>query len=89
MRNALRKALLFGLGSVEYSREKLELFVKGLEEEGITREEGKKLVDDVMSNAKDYTGKQKKEMKKFIKEVFDELGVLTKEDLEEIKKSAK
>jgi len=83
----LRKALLLGLGGFTYAKEAVEGFVKDLEKEGqISPEEGKKMVDEVMQEGKKFADARYEDTKKLVQKVIDDMGLVTKKDLENIKK---
>lgn len=87
MLKSIRKALLFGLGALDLSREKLTEGVNEfLEEEKINKKEGRKLVDEVLKKAEKQKKVQQKNLKKLVKDVMGELEVATKKDLETLKK---
>ena len=90
MYNIVKKALLLGVGTAYYSKEKIEEFVKELtEKEKINPEEGKKLVDEVIARAKDITEKQQSDFQSLITKTIQSLGVATKDDIEQLKKELK
>ena len=91
MNDFVRKAVLFGIGSVYYSKEKIEEFVKELQEdEGLNPAEGKKMVDEVLEKADAFRKEQEKQIEKVVKNAIDRLGLATKNDLKKkTKKTAK
>lgn len=79
MNEFIRKAVLFGIGSVYYSKEKIEEFVKELQEdEGLNPAEGKKMVDEVMEKAEAFRKEQEKQIEQVVKKAIDRLGIATK-----------
>lgn len=90
MNDIIKKSILFGLGTYEVTKEKVEEFVEKLKvEEKITPEEGKKLVEGVMTDLEKEGKEYRAKTKKLVQEVLDELGVATKADIEALKKSLK
>ncbi len=86
LRGLVRKSILFGLGGYQYAKEGIDNFVKDLEKEGkLTPEEGKKLVDEVISKGKDVSDKELDHLKDAVKKVMNEIGVATKEDIANLK----
>ena len=68
-------------------REKVEEEVKKLEDQGkIKTTDAKSFLDSIEKKGKQEQDKVKEELKKTLKEVIDELGLATKEDLEKLKK---
>jgi polyhydroxyalkanoate synthesis regulator phasin len=86
MNDKVKKALLFGIGSIYYTKDKIEDFIKDLEKENITPEEGKKLVEEFMTKASKFKTEQESEVKKVVKQTLEELGVATKKDIDALKK---
>lgn len=90
MNDIIKKSILFGLGTYEVTKEKVEEFVEKLKvEEKITPEEGKKLVEGVMTDLEKEGKEYRAKTKKLVQEVLEELGVATKADIEALKKSLK
>ncbi len=82
----VRRSILLGLGGYQYAKDGIKSLVSELEKEGkLTPEEGKKLVDEVITKGKDAVSKKKDDLKDVVKEVMDEMGVATKEDIDELK----
>ncbi len=87
MKKLIRKSLLFGLGALTLTKEKVEDFIKELEKEGgLSKAEGKKLVKDVLK----YTKKQQDAVSKItrnqMKFVLKEIPLATKDDLKSVEK---
>lgn len=96
MNEFIRKAVLFGIGSVYYSKEKIEEFVKELQEdEGLNPAEGKKMVDEVMEKADAFRKEQEKQIEQVVKNAIDRLGIATEKTVKKgkikkmVKKAAK
>lgn len=87
MKEIIRKAILLGLGGYQYMKEGVEGFVKSLEKEGkLSPEEGKKLIEEMTDKAKTATKKETDALKDSVRKVMDEVGVATKNDIEELRK---
>lgn len=85
MNELIKKTLLFGIGSVYYTRERFEEFIEELKsEEKITPEEGKKLVEDLISKTQEFRDTQVNQLKKVMKDIVSEMGLATKTDLEDL-----
>lgn len=85
--NFLKKGILFGLGAFDYSKEKLEKNVNEfMSKEKIDRTEGRKMVEDVLKKAETYKKGHEKYVRGVVKSVIDDLGLVTKKDLEMLRK---
>lgn len=86
----IKDILATGIGAFYLAKEKVEEELEKLVEKGkISREEMKGLLEKARQKGESEEVKIKEEVKKMVKEALDELGVATKEDLEELKKSLK
>ncbi len=85
------KDLLYaGVGAAVVMREKVEAEMKKLEESGkIKTDDAKSFLDSIEQKGKEEQNRIKEEIKSALKEVIDELGLATKEDLEKLKESLK
>jgi polyhydroxyalkanoate synthesis regulator phasin len=89
MNKLLKNAILFGMGAVYYSKEKIEEVIKDLNDENITPEESKKFVQEVMSKADEYRKVQEKEIRKTVAQIIKDFNLATKEDIEKFSKKTK
>lgn len=81
MQDKLKKALLFGLGVFQISKEKVESFVEELQKDGdITPEEGKKLVQEVMSRFDNQKDKFTEDVEEIVKRVLKEMDLIDEKD---------
>lgn len=79
-----------GFGVVAAIGEKVEEELKKLEEKGkIKKEDTKSFLKSLEEKGAQEEEKFKENFKKMIKEVLDELGVATKEDIEKLKEDKK
>ena len=85
------KDLLYtGIGAAVVLKEKVEAEVKKLEEEGkLKTTDAKSFLESIEEKGKAEEEKFKTQLKATLKEVLDELGVATKEDLEKLKEDLK
>ena len=85
--NPIREAVLFGIGAAAMGKEKIEEFVNRMVKENkLSVEEGKKLFEETIKKASDYSYKQGVELQKSIKKVIGEMGLVTKSDLSNLEK---
>ena len=81
----LKDLLYAGIGAAVVMREKVEAEVKKLEESGkIKTDDAKSFMESIEQKGKDEQTRIKEEIKSALKEVIDELGLATKEDLEKL-----
>ena len=82
-----RKAILLGLGALELTREKVESFVDELVKRGeASAKEKAGLVDELLKAAEEEEKKAMEKISSALREVISELGLVTKEDLQEIER---
>jgi polyhydroxyalkanoate synthesis regulator phasin len=85
MPDLLRKSILFGLGAIHLTKEKVEEYVNTLvKENNINEEEGKKIVQEVLDKTNEYKNKQYDSIKKVVEDVLREMGVATKKDIDDL-----
>jgi polyhydroxyalkanoate synthesis regulator phasin len=86
----LEKLFFTGLGAAALLKDKVESEVKTLEEKGkIKTDDAKSFLESIESKGKEEDEKLKNEIKKIMKEVIDELGLVTKDDLNKLKEELK
>lgn len=86
----LKDLIYTGIGAVALLKEKVETEVKKLEDEGkIKTTDAKSFMDSIEKKGKEEEDKIKEQLKSALKEVIDELGIATKEDLEKLKEDLK
>lgn len=86
----LKDLIYAGLGAGVVIKERVDEEMKKLEEQGkIKTTDAKSFLDSIEQKGKDEKQRVKAELKKTLKEVIDELGLVTKEDLEKLKEDLK
>ncbi|NPA73806.1 MAG: hypothetical protein GXO12_03770 [Epsilonproteobacteria bacterium] len=82
----LKDLLYAGLGAASIMKESIEEEVKKLEEKGkIKKDDAKSFIESLEKKGKEEDEKIKNLFKNAIKEVINELGLATKEDIEKLK----
>jgi len=82
----LKEIIYTGIGAAALLKEKVEDELKRLEEKGkIKTEDAKSFMESIEQKGKDEDARIKEDIKKMLKEVIDELGLATKDDLEKLK----
>lgn len=80
-----RKMALFGIGAVAISQEKIEKFAQEMVEKGeLNREEGKKFVQDVISEKERQCKEVKEEIGRRVKDAMENKGMATKQEVESL-----
>ena len=83
----LKDMIYTGIGMGVLLKEKVENEVKKLEDEGkIKTDDAKTFIDSLSTKGKDEEQRIRDMFKDTIKEVIDELGIATKDDIKKIKK---
>jgi polyhydroxyalkanoate synthesis regulator phasin len=86
----LKELIFTGLGGALVLKEKIEDELKKLEEKGkIDTKDVKSFLESLEQKGKESDEKFKNELKSTIKEIIDELGLATKEDLAKLKEDLK
>lgn len=81
MKALLEKSLLLGLGTLSFTKEKAEKFLKELEERGeVTTAEAKKLFNELMEKGEQEKSALKEMIQHQVNEVMNNLGYIKKED---------
>ena len=82
----LKDMLYTGLGMGVLLKEKVENEIQKLEDEGkLKKDDAASLLDSLSTKGQDEEKRIKEIFKKSIKEVIDELGLATKEDIANLK----
>lgn len=83
----LKELLYTGMGGALLLKEKVEEELKKLEEKGkINTNDTKSFLESLKSKGEDEEKRLKEEIKSAIREVIEELGIATKQDIEELKR---
>ena len=86
----LKDLLYTSIGTAMVLKEKVESEVKKLEEEGkLKKTDAQSFLDSIENKAKAEEDKFKEKLKDTLKEIIDELGLVTKADLEKLKEDLK
>ena len=86
----LKELIFTGLGGALLLKEKIEDELKKLEEKGkLDTKDVKSFLESLEQKGKQSDEKFKSELKSTIKEIIDELGLATKEDLQKLKEDLK
>ena len=87
IRSLIRNGLLIGLGTAALTKEKAEKIVKDLtKNQKINSEEGKKLVNELLTQSKKQGQKLQAIVKKEVQRIMEKTGVATKKDLQALEK---
>ncbi len=82
----VKKALLTGVGVAALSKEKIEDLAKDIVEKGkMTEQEGKKLVDQLLSSSEDARQDLQKQIEDKVQAVLDKMDLAKKSDLDALK----
>ena len=82
----LKDLITLGVGSALLAKEKVEEELKELIEKGkMSKEEAEKLIEKAKTKGEEQEQALKEEIKQALKEVLEEMGLATKEDLEKLR----
>lgn len=86
----LKELLHTGIGAGLLLKEKVEEEVKKMEESGkIKTDDAKSFLESIEKKGKEEEQKNKEKLKSMLKEIIDDLGLATKDDLEKLKQELK
>ena len=86
----LKELIFTGLGGALVLKEKIEDELKKLEVNGkIDTKDAKSFLESLEQKGKESDEKFKAELKSTLKEIIDELGLATKDDLQKLKEELK
>lgn len=86
----LKELIFTGLGGALVLKEKIEDELKKLEDKGkIDTKDVKSFLESLEQKGKESDEKFKAELKSTLKEIIDELGLTTKDDLQKLKEELK
>lgn len=87
MKDLIKKGILTGVGLGLMTKEKvMDYAKKAAEEAKLSEEEGHKLVDELLNHSEETRKELEKKINDQVKNTLDQVGVATKEDLNELKK---
>jgi polyhydroxyalkanoate synthesis regulator phasin len=90
MTDAIRKSILFGIGAASLTKDKVEAFINELVSDNkLSVEEGKKLVQETLTNAKTYKEKHSGELQEIVNKTISDLNLATKDDIKRLEKALK
>jgi len=82
----LKDLITLSVGSALLAKEKVEEELKDLIDKGkVSKEEAEKLIEKAKTRGEEQEEALKEEIKKALREVLEEMGLATKEDLEKLK----
>lgn len=85
VKETLEKLILLQIGAAAATQEKIEEVISQLIEQGrITREEGKKTVDEVMERAKDRTSNARMFFDASVQQGMRQAGLPTRQDYDDL-----
>lgn len=83
----LKELLYTGVGGALLLKERVEEELKKLEEKGkLNSTDTKSFLESLKSKGEDEEKRLREEIKSAIREVIEELGIATKQDIEELKR---
>jgi polyhydroxyalkanoate synthesis regulator phasin len=86
----LKDLLYTGIGAVAVLKERVEDELKKLEEQGkIKKDDAKSFIETITKKGEEEDEKLKAKIKETLKEIIDELGLATKEDIAKLKDELK
>lgn len=87
MESLLKKFIYTGIGLVSITRERLQKNIDNLvSDQRLSKEEGRKIVDDVMDKTEAKRGELESQFKKVTEEVMDKFNFATSKELEALKR---
>lgn len=86
----LKKTLLTGLGLAVVTKEKLEELGKELAEEAkLTKQEGEKLVKDLLKRSEDAKKELNSKVEKSVQDVLKKMNLVTRSEVEQLEQRLK
>lgn len=87
MESLLKKFIYTGIGLVSITRERLQKNIDNLvSDQKLSKEEGRRIVDDVMDKTEAKRGELESQFKKVTEEVMDKFNFATSKELEALKR---
>ena len=82
--------LYLGLGAAFMAKDRMDEILKDIEEKGdISREEARKFMEDAKERAQKERAEWEKSIKDSVRDVLDDMGVATKDDIKKLEKLIK
>jgi polyhydroxyalkanoate synthesis regulator phasin len=86
MSSMFKKMMYFGLGALSLTRERAEDFINEMVERGeMSRDEARTYVDELIDRGEQERQELKAEIKDYMQKVKTEMGLISRDELEEIK----
>ncbi len=86
----IKDILYTGIGAAAVFKEKVEEEVKKLEKNGkLKTDDAKSFLESIEKKGKEEEERSKDKLKSLLKEVIDELGIATKDDIQKLKEELK
>jgi polyhydroxyalkanoate synthesis regulator phasin len=86
----IKELMMTGLGAAAILKDKVEEEVKRLEETGkLKTDDAKNFLKSLEEKGKEEEQRAHDQVKKMMKDIIDELGLATKEDLQKLKEELK
>lgn len=86
----LKELLHTSIGAGLLFKDRVEQEVKKLEDSGkLKTDDAKSFLESIERKGKEQEAKNKEQLKSLLKEIIDELGIATKDDLEKLKQELK
>lgn len=90
MLDIARKTILLGIGLASMTRDKIEELAKKIaEEDKLSKEEGRKLAEDLLKQSDEVTKNLKDQVEKFVKNTLEKLDSPSRKDLQKLEERIK
>jgi len=90
MLDIARKTILLGIGLASMTKDKVEELAKKIaEEDKLSKEEGRKLADDLLKQSDEATKNLKDQVEKFVGNILEKLNSPSRKDLQKLEERIK
>ena len=90
MLDIARKTILLGIGLAAMTRDKIEEAAKKIaEEDNLTKEEGRKLAEDLLKQSDEARKNLKDDVEKFVDKTLEKLNSPSRKDLQKLEERIK
>ena len=90
MLDLVRKSILLGIGLASMTKDKIEeLASKIAEEDNLSKEEGRKLAEDLLKQSDEARKNLQGQVEKFVKNTLEKLDIPSHKDLQELEERLK